>query len=318
MEKLISTPPEYDDAIRRAITAFEEMNQPRFKGYIRLSVRPHGKLLVVSEDLYCMDKDARSHEKIFERFCALLNKAVGHFGIREFAFEITNMKGDSLLKIRLGTSRRVAQVIQQVENPKPAAEPEPVQEETAQPEPVPDVTSAPHFVAAPAKKSRRKRNTVFIRERQPENDNQAGGDVLEMLAAGGAVAAQDSEPQAAGTVEMEHVPVEEAPASIDENGLVPCPNPDDPVDYKSMLYFPTEAAPGKLRRAFDVCGINTNRDLLEALGTLEPTREEWDGFFRRIQRKAAAGGVKLWDSCDGTLYWWLTKKMRWVRKFPPK
>ncbi len=115
-----------------------------------------------------------------------------------------------------------------------------------------------------------------------------------------------------------YAPDEEPQVANYENLLVPCPNPDDPIDYKSMLYFPTEAAPGKLRRAFDVCGINTNRDLLEALGTLEPTREEWGVFFRRIQRKAAAGGVKLWDSCDGTLYWWLTKKMRWVRKFPAK
>jgi hypothetical protein len=324
MEKLISTPPEYDDAIRRAITTFEEMNQPRFKGYIKLTVRPHGKLLLVSEELYCMDKDARSHEKIFERFCALLNKAVKHFGVREFAFEITNMKGDSLLKIRFGTSRRVARVIQQLEKPEPAAEPEPVREEAAQPAPVPDATSVTQHVAAPAKRSRRKRNTVFIRERQPENDNQAGGDALEMLAAGGAVTAQAPEPQTVSgagaeiSTATESVPVEETPASNDENELVPCPNPDDPIDYKSMLYFPTEAAPGKLRRAFEVCGINTNRDLLQALGTLEPTREEWDGFFRRIQRKAAAGGVKLWDSCDGTLYWWLTKKMRWVRKFPTK
>lgn len=334
MEKLISTPPEYDDAIRRAIATFEELNQPKFKGYIKLTVRPHGKLLLVSEELYCMDKDARSHEKIFERFCVLLNKAVRHFGTREFAFEITNMKGDSLLKIRLGTSRRVAQVIQQLEKPEPAAEPEPVQEEAAQPEPVPDATSVTHQVAAPAKRPGRKRNPVFIRERQPENDNQAGGDVLEMLAAGGAVTAQVPEPQTAApddsrpqtvsgagaeiSTATEHIPVEEPPAPNDENELIPCPNPDDPIDYKSMLYFPTEAAPGKLRRAFEVCGINTNRDLLDALGTLEPTREEWDGFFRRIQRKAAAGGVKLWDSCDGTLYWWLTKKMRWVRKFPTK
>lgn len=128
MEKLVSTPPEYDEAIRRAITTFEEMNQPRFKGYINLSVRPHGKIMVVSEELYCMDKDARSHEKIFERFCALLNKAVRHFGSREFAFEITNMKGDLLVKIRLGTSRRVAAVIQQLEKPEPVAEQEPVPE----------------------------------------------------------------------------------------------------------------------------------------------------------------------------------------------
>jgi hypothetical protein len=98
----------------------------------------------------------------------------------------------------------------------------------------------------------------------------------------------------------------------------PCPNPDEPIDFDSMKFWQRETTPCNIRKVFEACGILTNGDIFRHLETVEPTKQEWEMFIKKIRRMAASSGAKLWSSADGTLYWWLSKKKGWIRPFPGK
>ena len=52
MEKPQSIPESYDRAINDVIKLFEKMDNPKFKGFIKITVRPAGSKTSISKDIY--------------------------------------------------------------------------------------------------------------------------------------------------------------------------------------------------------------------------------------------------------------------------
>ncbi len=316
MEKHYPVPEEYIQSVRQAEDLFALMDGPRFKGYLTITARPAGSRAIISEDTYCMDRDAYSQQKLFDLFCVVLAKAKNLFGEKNFIIEIQNKKGDSLEQVRVNVSKKVESVIRLIAQ---APVETPVREQKPLPPSVTEPSPAEEEIPATEK------SPVSAQQEKPAEPRPA---VIPEPAADPGLKTQPK-PERPMEYRAPQQPEKPAisyrtwgdrpakPKKMNGVDVRACPNPDALIDYDSMKYFPTERAPSNLRKVFLVCGIRTNRDILEALGTTEPTRLEWDGFIKRLRWKASRENAKLWDSSDGTLYWWLTKKMQWIKPFPP-
>lgn len=93
-------------------------------------------------------------------------------------------------------------------------------------------------------------------------------------------------------------------------------DPSQPIDYESMKYFNTDASHRFIRKTFKELGVKTGEDILKLLETNEPTRVDWEIFVKNLKKAATQIGAGFGPSADGTLYWWLTKVMKWVKPFP--
>ena len=127
----------------------------------------------------------------------------------------------------------------------------------------------------------------------------------------------------------EHAPAPESAAAepFYEAAQAPLPVPagcapeetpqDDPelIDFGTMKYFPTDMTHKVVKKTLLAAGITTKSQLLDLLGTTEPTRMEWDIFIKKLSKIARDAGFKFFSSSDGTLYWWLTKRAKWIKPF---
>jgi hypothetical protein len=275
MENTQPIPEGYDKSITLAMGEFEQMNTPRFKGYIKITVRAAGSNLSILKEIYCMDSDPKSRMIIFEEFCLLLQRAEKIYGKKDYIFEILNSRNDLLSNIKLNFNTKLIKVIDTAPVP------------TAEPAAIPPIKSYIRETAKPRKvKSVRLRedNPVVISERAP---------VPMQATAAIPAPTTGSQPEAMGI-------------------LQPCRNPEEEIDYNSMKFYPTEITPNHIRKIFRICEIHTNGDILQRLGTNEPTFDDWEIFIKGIRSEALRAGVKLWPSADGIIFWWLSKKMRWI------
>lgn len=89
----------------------------------------------------------------------------------------------------------------------------------------------------------------------------------------------------------------------------------DLIDFNTMKYFPTDMTHKVVRKTLLAGGITTKSQLLELLGTTTPNRTDWEIFIKKLSIIANDAGFKFFSSSDGTLYWWLTKRMKWIKPF---
>lgn len=87
------------------------------------------------------------------------------------------------------------------------------------------------------------------------------------------------------------------------------------INYDSMYHYRTDGTPRIIKSVFRNLEITTGNDVLELLGTTSPTEGEWDAFIRTIRRRAKAKNLNFGPSSEGTLYWWLTRKMGWIKPY---
>jgi|GEM_PF-3661367 len=306
MERPDFIPQEYDFAINKVISNFETMNGPRFKGYIKIIVRPAGTRSLRFAEIYCTDKDHNSRQRIFNQFCELLRQAKNEFGARDFIFEIVNKRGDLLKEIRLNVARKIQAVVPPVEKKVLPAETKVVPTLVAV---APEKREEPVIVDT---------TVVDVQPRKRRGRKIVAPVVEEPIVAAPAAPAPVPEPvivvQAAAKLtktERNAVPqVSDAPFE-----LVACPNPADPIDFGLIKFWPNDLSSNNIKKVFGACGIETFQQMFELLGTFEPTKIEWEKFIQKLQAGANAKGIKLGSSAEGTLYWWLGKNKRWIRPY---
>ena len=80
-----------------------------------------------------------------------------------------------------------------------------------------------------------------------------------------------------------------------------------------MKQFPKSVIFSNIRNVFEACGLLKNNQLLDFLGPKMQTRADWRNFMRYLRETAASKKVQLWPRSEETLYWWLSKKKRWMR-----
>lgn len=237
----------------------------------------------------------QSHENngfqiVFEDVRALLEKAEKSFGKKHLVIEINTDKNEKIVGIVHECSKKVAQVIRQKPQPQAKSEPK------LQSKPVQPKLSTKAETQPP---------TRTIREIEPKTEEKP---------------AVQPKPVSAPVQPVALPPTREKPRNnIKTSKIEPVDttfDPSEPIDYETMKYFSTQIAHRYVRDAFVIMGIKTGNDILELLGTNEPTRTEWEIFIRKIRNALKGSAGQFGEGSDSTLYWWLTSRVKWVKKFP--